>query len=88
VVTWEEFKTVFRGHHIPAGVLDCKLNVFLALTQGTRIVLQYAQAFNNLCQYVGYHADSDERTGTASGGDSTPNSVSALTLFEPTSIMN
>jgi hypothetical protein len=60
-VSWEEFKTTFRGHHIPAGILDRKLNEFLALNQGTRTVLQYAQAFNNLCQYAGYHADSDEK---------------------------
>jgi hypothetical protein len=60
-VTWEEFKTAFRGHHIPAGILDRKLNEFLALTQGTRTVLQYAQAFNDLCQYAGYHTDSDEK---------------------------
>jgi hypothetical protein len=39
-VFWEEFKTAFRGHHIPAGILDRKLNEFLALTQGTRTVLQ------------------------------------------------
>jgi hypothetical protein len=31
-VTWEEFKTAFRGHHIPAGILDHNLNEFLALT--------------------------------------------------------
>jgi predicted PolB exonuclease-like 3'-5' exonuclease len=61
VVAWEEFKMAFRGHHIPAGILDHKLNEFLALTQGTRTVLQYAQAFNDLCQYVGYLADSDEK---------------------------
>jgi hypothetical protein len=60
-VTWEEFNTAFRGHRIPAGILDRKLNEFLALTQGTRIVLQYAQAFNDLFQYAGYHADSDEK---------------------------
>jgi hypothetical protein len=60
-VSWDEFKTAFRGHHIPAGILDRKLNEFLALNQGTRTVLQYAQAFNDLCQYVGYHADSDEK---------------------------
>jgi hypothetical protein len=24
-------------------------------------VLQYAQAFNDLCQYAGYHADTDEK---------------------------
>jgi hypothetical protein len=60
-VSWEEFKTAFRGHHIPAGILDRKLNEFLALIQGTRMVLQYAQAFNDLCQYAGYHADSGEK---------------------------
>jgi hypothetical protein len=32
VVTLDEFKTAFRGHHIPAGILDCKLNEFLTLT--------------------------------------------------------
>jgi hypothetical protein len=60
-VSWEKFKTAFRGHHIPAGILDRKLNEFLALNQGTRTVLQYTQAFNDLCQYAGYHADSDEK---------------------------
>jgi hypothetical protein len=51
----------FRGHHIPACIMDRKLNEFLALTQGNRTVLQYAQAFNDLCQYAGYHADIDEK---------------------------
>jgi hypothetical protein len=60
VVEWGEFKAAFRGHHIPAGIMDRKLNEFLALTQGGRTVLQYAQAFNDLCQYAGYHADTDE----------------------------
>jgi hypothetical protein len=60
-VSWEEFKTALRGHHIPSGILDRKLNEFLALNQGTRTVLQYTQAFNDLCQYAGYHADSDEK---------------------------
>jgi hypothetical protein len=44
-----EFKASFRGHHIPAGIMDRKLNEFLALTQGNQTVLQYAQAFNDLC---------------------------------------
>src|SRR5579859_334269 len=59
VVSWDEFKTAFRAHHIPEGLMERKLNEFLALTQGTRTVLQYAQAFNGLCQYAGYHADTD-----------------------------
>jgi gamma-glutamyl phosphate reductase len=41
--------------------MERKLNEFLALTQGTRTVLQYAQAFNHLCQYAGYHTDSDTK---------------------------
>jgi hypothetical protein len=60
-VSWVEFKTTFRGHHIPARILDRKLNEFLALNQGTRTILQYSQAFNNLCQYADYHTDSDEK---------------------------
>jgi hypothetical protein len=44
VVTWDEFKIVFQAHHIPEGLMERKLNEFLALTQGTCTVLQYAQA--------------------------------------------
>jgi hypothetical protein len=36
------------------------------LTQGTRMVLQYAQVFNHLCQYAGYHADTDPANGIIS----------------------
>jgi hypothetical protein len=61
VITWDEFRTAFRAHYIPAGLLEWKLNEFLALTQGTSTVLQYAQNFNHLCQYAGYHADNDAK---------------------------
>jgi hypothetical protein len=61
IVTWEEFKTTFRGYHIPTSIMDRKLNEFPALTQGNHTMLQYAQAFNDLCQYAGYHADTDEK---------------------------
>jgi hypothetical protein len=61
VVEWGEFMADFRGHHIPAGIMDRKLNEFLALTQGSHTVLLYAQAFNDLCEYAGYHADTDEK---------------------------
>ena len=42
IVTWEEFRIAFRAHHIPEGLLERKLNEFLALTEGNRSVLQYA----------------------------------------------
>jgi hypothetical protein len=61
VVTWEEFRTAFRAYHIPEGLIEQKLNEFLALTQGTHTVMQYAQAFNHLCQYAGYHANTDAK---------------------------
>jgi hypothetical protein len=43
--------------------MDHKLNELLDFTQGNFIVLQYAQAFNDLCQYVGYHDDTDAKKG-------------------------
>ena len=39
IVTWDEFKTAFKRHHIPEGLMERKLNEFLALTQGTRTIL-------------------------------------------------
>jgi hypothetical protein len=61
VISWEEFWTAFRAHYIPEGLMERKLNEFLALTQGTSTVLQYAQTFNHLCQYASYHADNDAK---------------------------
>jgi len=61
IVTWDEFKNAFRAHHIPEGLMERKLNEFLDLTQGTRTVIQYVHAFNNLCHYTGYHADTDAK---------------------------
>jgi hypothetical protein len=61
IISWEEFRNAFRAHHIPEGLMERKLTEFLALTQGTRTVLQYAQAFNHLCQYAGYHTDNDAK---------------------------
>jgi hypothetical protein len=61
VVTWEESQTAFRAHHIPEGLIERKLNEFLILAQGTNTVMQYAHAFNHLCQYAGYHADTDAK---------------------------
>ena len=58
--SWEEFKAAFRAHRIPAGVIRRKLTEFLVLKQVNNNVMQYAQAFNTLSQYTGYHVDTDE----------------------------
>jgi len=59
--TWAKFKEAFRAHHIPTGVIRRNLIEFLALKQGNNSVMQYAQAFNTLSQYAGYHVDTDEK---------------------------
>jgi hypothetical protein len=84
----ERVQGSFQGHHIPASIMDRKLNEFLALTQGNRTVLQYAQAFNDLCQYAGYHADTDEKKGTGSGGGSALSSTTVSTQSGPIAIMS
>jgi hypothetical protein len=87
-VEWREFKAAFRGHHIPAGIMDRKLNEFLALTQGNRTVLQYAQAFNDLCQYVGYHAETDAKKRDRFRRGSALSSTTVSTQSGPAAIMS
>ena len=60
-ITWDEFKKAFKDHHIPKGIMDRKMRELLALKQGSDTVYQYAQKFNSLCQYGGYHVDNDEK---------------------------
>jgi hypothetical protein len=60
-ISWGEFKKAFRDHHIPKALTDRKMRELLALKQGSDTVYQYAQKFNNLCQYGGYHVDTDMR---------------------------
>jgi len=50
--TWEEFRTAFRSFHIPKGIMDIKKKEFLNLTQGSRDVMAYVNAFNTLSQYA------------------------------------
>jgi hypothetical protein len=58
-VTWTEFKKAFKEHHIPKGLMVRKMKVLLALKQEDDTVHQYAQKFNNLCQYGEHHVDTD-----------------------------
>jgi hypothetical protein len=60
-ITWAEFKTAFKNHHIPKRIVERKLNELLNLRQGSDSVYQYAQKFNNLCQYGDYYVDTDAK---------------------------
>jgi hypothetical protein len=70
-VTWQEFTTAFREYFIPVGVLNRKLLEFLDLKQGSLSVMEYANKFNHLAQYVGTHVDTDEKTRASDRASST-----------------
>jgi hypothetical protein len=60
-VLWNAFRTTFRGHHIPAGIMHRKQREFLDLQQGTNSVYMYSKKFNYLAQYDTHHVDTDEK---------------------------
>jgi hypothetical protein len=51
-VPWAEFHKAFRGHHIPMGLMDRKLQEFLHMQQGSGSVYEYSKRFNHLSQYA------------------------------------
>jgi hypothetical protein len=40
-VSWDEFCVAFRGYHLSAGTIRCKLSEFLDLCQGNLSVYEY-----------------------------------------------
>ena len=60
-VTWEHFKTAFRGHHIPPGLMRMKAADFMKLTQGTKTLTKYMHAFNNLSRYEPEFVNTEEK---------------------------
>jgi hypothetical protein len=60
-VTWTKFKKALKDHHIPKGLMVRKMKELLAIKQGDDIVYQYAQKFNNLCQYGEHHVDTNAK---------------------------
>jgi hypothetical protein len=47
-VSWAEFCSVFRTHHIPAGMMRKKRQEFMDVKQGGRSVHGYSKLFNHL----------------------------------------
>jgi hypothetical protein len=88
MVEWGEFKAAFRGHHILAGIMDRKLNEFLALTKGT---VQCCSTLRFLMTYVNTQAimlTQMKRRGTGSGGASVLSSATVSTQSGPTATMS
>ena len=47
-ITWKEFRTQFREHHIPKGLMKLKRQEFLALKLGGMSVSEYRDKFIQL----------------------------------------
>jgi hypothetical protein len=60
-VPWDEFHTIFRAHHLSAGLLRSKLKDFLDLEQRNPFMFDYTRQFNTLAQYGSYHVNTDEK---------------------------
>jgi hypothetical protein len=51
-ITWDEFTTNFRSHHIPSGVMKIKKKEFLSLKQEGMSVVEYRDKFIELSLYA------------------------------------
>jgi hypothetical protein len=51
-VTWTEFETAFREHHVPQGIVQLKEDEFRELTQDGRSVSEYMHKFTELARYA------------------------------------
>ena len=60
-VIWEQFKTAFRGHHIPPGIMRMKAAELMRLTQGTKTLTEHLHAFNNLSRYAPEFVNTKEK---------------------------
>ncbi|XP_043692943.1 uncharacterized protein LOC122643383 [Telopea speciosissima] len=57
--TWEQFKEVFFRNYFPESFRDEKEVEFMALTQGSKSVLDYQQQFEDLFHFTPEHMRSD-----------------------------
>jgi len=58
-ITWAEFRSAFRTHHVPAGLMKLKKKEFLALKQGGMTVAEYRDKFIQLSRYAPTEVDED-----------------------------
>jgi hypothetical protein len=60
-ITWDEFITNFRSHHIPSGVMKIKKKEFLSLKQGGMSVAEYRDKFTELSRYASEEVAKDTK---------------------------
>jgi hypothetical protein len=60
-INWPEFRTTFRTHHVPQGVIKLKKKEFQDLKQGSMSMNEYVTKFTQLSRYAPYEVDTDEK---------------------------
>jgi hypothetical protein len=60
-IRWQEFRTAFRSHHIPQGMIKLKKKEFQDLRQGSMMVNEYVPHFTQLTCYAPTDVDTDEK---------------------------
>jgi hypothetical protein len=60
-VSWTEFRSAYRAHYIPAGMMRKKRQEFMDLKQGGRSMHDYLKLFNHLAQYAPDQVDTDDK---------------------------
>jgi hypothetical protein len=60
-ITWVEFSTQFRNHHILVGLMKIKRKEFLSLKQGSMSVSEYRDKFIQLSRYAPRDVEDDEK---------------------------
>jgi hypothetical protein len=60
-INWQEFKNIFRAHHVPQGAIKIKRKEFLSLKQGGMTVSEYVTKFTQLSRYAPEDVDTDKK---------------------------
>jgi hypothetical protein len=60
-INWNEFKMVFRSHHVLEGIIKLGKKEFEDLKQGSMNVSEYITRFTQLSRYAPNNVDTDEK---------------------------
>ena len=60
-IPWAQFVAAFHENYIPPGLMAQKMGEFIRLSQGSKSLTEYLQAFNNLARYAPDMVDTDEK---------------------------
>jgi hypothetical protein len=60
-ITWDQFKTNFRAHFVPDGLIGLKKQEFRELTHGNMSVVEYLNRFTYLSRYFPEEVNTDAK---------------------------